>query len=434
MHMRARSSFSRRHRLEGALASLGAVLAAIGLATGASPAGAQSGQQSAFLKLAEQGAAQAQSRWGDGTQGLWNGHRNVPVKWYDERLGRRSRYPLTTIWGALPLFESLSAIAIAEPTSAHRVALARFAEGSHPPARGPSAARRGKLTLLGGAEAYWDPAMGGYAPYPGDRGRVNVWFDDNAWWGLGFMDTFRALGNARYLADAQNAFHFIASRGWTPAGGLWWNTAHTPNGQVSGEPLAAGALLGAQLAQSYLAAAQSATGAAQRSDRATAAYDLQNVEKFLSWGDAHFADDNGLYWRTGQDPTPTPYIAGPATEAKEVLCKLLAQPNPYCAQARQLANAAFARFAYRLNMGPQFDTNYLHWMLVYGQQTGDQRWSAMALHMATMAQTGARDPGTGLYLRAWDGTDMSGHQAAPGMLRTDAATVELFGWLAALGP
>ena len=28
---------------------------------------------------------------------------------------------------------------------------------------------------------------------------------------------------------------------------------------------------------------------------------------------------------------------------------------------------------------------------------------------------------------------MSGHQASEGMLRTDAATLELFGWLAVLG-
>lgn len=432
--MRALALGLPRHPLCAVLASLAAVLAAGGAAVGAAPAAAQSGQQAAFLQLAEQGVAQAQSRWGDRTQGLWNGHRNVPISWYDELLGRRPRYPLTTIWGALPLFESLAAIAVADPTSAHRAALDRFAEGSHPPARGPGAAGRGAPRLFGGAEAYWDPAMGAYAPYPGDRGRVNVWFDDNAWWGLGFMDTLQALGKARYLADAQIAFRFIASRGWTPRGGLWWNTARTPSGQVSGEPLAAGALLGAQLAQAYLAAAQSAVGGARRFDQATAAYDLQNVERFLAWGDAHFAEDNGLYWRTGQDPTPTPYIAGPAIEAKEVLCRLPTQPNPYCAQARQLADAAFQRFAYRLNMGPQFDTNYLHWMLVYGQQTGDRRWAAMALHMGDMAQTRARDPGTGLYLRAWDGTDMSGHQAAPGMLRTHAATVELFGWLAALGP
>ena len=40
----------------------------------------------------------------------------------------------------------------------------------------------------------------------------------------------------------------------------------------------------------------------------------------------------------------------------------------------------------------------------------------------------------GLFTRAWDGTEMSQHQAGPGLLRTDAATVELFAWLAVDGP
>jgi hypothetical protein len=41
----------------------------------------------------------------------------------------------------------------------------------------------------------------------------------------------------------------------------------------------------------------------------------------------------------------------------------------------------------------------------------------------------ARDA-RGLYLRAWDGTPITAHQALPGMLQTDAATLELFAWLA----
>ena len=129
-----------------------------------------------------------------------------------------------------------------------------------------------------------------------------------------------------------------------------------------------------------------------------------------------------------------PYVAGPEIEAKQLLCKLLPAGNPYCTEATRLANAAYERFGYRLNMGPQFDAIYLHWMLLYGAQTGDSRWARMALKFANDAQANSRDPSTGLYLRAWDGSDMSGHQAEPNMLRTDAATVELFGWLAADGP
>jgi hypothetical protein len=406
-------------------ARAGALACAFALLCAAAPTHAGSSQQARFLALAEQGISQARSAFRDGTQGIWNGLRNVPLQWYDERLGARPRYPLATIWGAVPLFEALSAAAIADPSPANRAALDAFAEGAHPPARPPGTARRGRITVYGGAESYWDPAVNGYGPYPGDRGPANTWFDDNAWWGIAFMDAYQALANARFLADAQRAFDFVATRGWDAAGGggLWWNTAHIPGGQKSGEALAAGSLLGALLAQAW----------AHAGDPAQAAADLQAVQRFLAWGDAHFADGNGLYVRTQSDSTPMPYVAGPQIEANELLCRLEAAGNPYCGHARRLAGAAAQRFADRLNMGPQYDVIYLHWMLVYAGQTGDARWPPLALEMAGAAQAHARGAG-GLYLNAWDGSDMTAHQAVPNMLRTDAATVELFAWLAANGP
>ena len=435
-----RSACARRTRL-GSLARLLIAatclsLLAAGLVV-ATSAGALSSQQSSFLTLAEQGAAKAQRAFKDDSHGIWNGHRNVPLKWYDERLHSGIRYPLATIWGAVPLFEALSAIAIADKTSANRAALDAFAEGAHPAANPPGKrhAASGAITLYGGAESYWDPAMQAFAPYPGDRGPANTWLDDNSWWGIAFMDAYRALGKPRFLRDAQDAFDFIASRGWdSSGGGLWWNTAHTPGGQKSGEALAAGSLLGALLATAWQSAAQTASGAVSHSDQATAMSDLHAVQKFLGWGDIHFADSGGLYSRTQGDPTPMPYVAGPEIEAKELLCKLPPAGNPYCAEAIRLASAAYQRFGYRLNMGPQFDAIYLHLMLVYGQQTGDDRWAPMALNFATDAEANSRDPSTGLFLKAWDGSNMSAHQGEPNMLRTDAATVELFSWLAVDGP
>jgi hypothetical protein len=82
-------------------------------------------------------------------------------------------------------------------------------------------------------------------------------------------------------------------------------------------------------------------------------------------------------------------------------------------------------------MGPQFDTIYLHWMLVYSSQTGDARWPLLAKEMAALANAHAAGQ-DGLYLRAWDGTPIIEHEAQPNMLQTDAATVELFAWLAAM--
>ena len=332
-----------------------------------------------YLQIAEAGVARAQRLWWDKRLG-----------WYYSRLHDRDRYPLATIWDATPLFEALDAIAIARPTPAHKTAVEKFAKG---------------------AERYWDATLKpdpGFAPYPGDRGQVQTWFDDNGWWGLAFLDAYQATGVSSYLKQAESAFDFIARAGWNQrGGGLWWNTSHP---YIAGEPLAAGSLLGVRL--SVL------TG--QSSYRAEAL-------KFLDWADASFTTERHLYKRTDSDPTPTPYIEGTFLEAWQVLCQA-AVPGA-CARAAGLANASAERFSDRLNMGPQFDTIYLHWMLLYGFQAGEARWLALAEEMAADAQTRARD-GQGLYLKAWDGTPITGHQAQPNMLQSDAATLELFAWLA----
>jgi hypothetical protein len=157
----------------------------------------------------------------------------------------------------------------------------------------------------------------------------------------------------------------------------------------------------------------------------------QQVQKFLAWADRNFLAEDRLYSRTGSDPTPTPYIEGTLVEAHQVLCET--GERSACGRAKELADASWQRFQDRLNMGPQFDTIYLHWMLAYAAQTGDGRWPALAREMAVRAQAHARD-GRGLYLRAWDGTPITAHQAQPGMLQTDAATLELFAWLGAQAP
>ena len=69
------------------------------LAPGRAPVASLSAVQQHYLTLAQAGVAQAEQRW-----------RNPRLGWYDERLGDRERYPLATIWGIVPLFESLDAI------------------------------------------------------------------------------------------------------------------------------------------------------------------------------------------------------------------------------------------------------------------------------------------------------------------------------------
>ena len=362
-------------------------LCVLALLLSGSPAGAQAVAQDParahYLTLAEQGVDHAQRAWADRRIG-----------WYDERLDDHQRYPLATIWGIVPLFETLDAIQIAAPSPAHRAAVTGFARG---------------------AERYFDRTLRptpGYAPYPGDRGQVEAWFDDNGWWGLAFLDAYRATGQQRYITDAQQAFDFIAAQGWdTGGGGLWWNTTHP---YKAGEALASGTLLGTELYRLTHRALY-----------------LSEVNKFLDWAEADFLTEDSLYSLTSSNPTPTPYVEGPLVEAHQLLCELGQQSA--CPRAKQLAQDAWRRFEERINMGPQFDTIYLHWMLVYCTQTGDPRWGALAEKMAAQAQSHALES-DGLYLRAWDGTPITEHQAEPNMLQTDAATLELFAWLAVYAP
>ncbi|MGD0455363.1 MAG: hypothetical protein ABSB69_17390, partial [Solirubrobacteraceae bacterium] len=159
--------------------------------SGSAPAAALSSTQQHYLALAQTGVANAERRWWDPRRG-----------WYDARLDDRERYPLATIWDSVPLFESLDAIAIAQPTAANRRALARFAAG---------------------AERYLNRGLRplpGFSPYQGDReAGTETWFDDNGWWGLAFVEAYRAAGTPRYLADAQRALRYIAAAGWDPSGG-----------------------------------------------------------------------------------------------------------------------------------------------------------------------------------------------------------------------
>jgi hypothetical protein len=366
----------------GALAAGLLTMLVWGLALAYSPARGQAprvAEAQTYLHLAEAGVNRAESLWRDRRLG-----------WYDSHLDDGNRYPLATIWDATPLFEALDAIEIAAPSPAHRAAVEAFAKG---------------------AERYWDAALKpypGFAPYPDDRGQVRAWFDDNGWWGLAFLDAYRATGSSSYLREAERAFAFIARAGWNAkGGGLWWNTSHP---YIAGEPLAAGSLLGAQLFK--------LTGKPVYRNE---------VLKFLDWAELSFTTERHLYKRTDFDPTPTPYIEGTLVEAHQVLCE--GGVSESCARARGLADASGERFSNRLNMGPQFDTIYLHWMLAYGTQSGEVRWRALAEEMAGQAQAQARDA-RGLYSRAWDGTPITQHQAVPNMLQTDAATLELFAWLA----
>jgi len=350
------------------------------------PAPALTPVQQRYLALAEAGVARAEQRWRDSAHG-----------WYDERLDDHERYPLATIWDIVPLFESLDAIAIAQPTPANTRAVTGFAAG---------------------AERYLNRGLRpvpGYSPYPGDRERdTETWFDDNGWWGLAFVNAYRATGTRRYLADAERALRYVAAAGWDPAaGGIWWNTLHP---YKAGEALASGTLLATMLYQ-----------------QTRSSFALEQARRFLGWASTSgFSTANGLYAGSNVNATPIDYIESPLIYAQAMLCQLTATLGD-CQRAAQLTSTALERFGYLLDFSPQYDAIYLQWMLALYGLDGDPTLYALAADNARDAQTRAAN-GEGLYLLSWNGETLPARYAMPGMLQTQAATTSLFAWLAVYPP
>jgi Glycosyl hydrolase family 76 len=369
-----------------AMLALAAVLASP--AAGASPPAARAltAAQQRYLLLARAGVARAQQRWRDPRRG-----------WYDARMGDRDRYPLATIWDIVPLFESIDAIAIAHPTPASIRAVKRFAAG---------------------AERYLNRGLRplpGYSPYPGDRtAATQTWFDDNGWWGIAFVNAFRATGSRRYLADARRALRYIAAVGWDAReGGIWWNTHHP---YKAGEALASGTLLAVLLYE-----------------QTRSPFALAQARKYLAWANtAGFSAANSLYAGSSLDATPIDYIEAPLIYAQALLCKLTATAAD-CERAAQLKSVALQRFGYLLDFSPQYDAIYLQWMLALYSLDGDRTLYTLAADNARDAQTRAAD-GEGLYLLSWNGARLPARYARRGMLQTHAATTSLFAWLAVYPP
>jgi hypothetical protein len=353
---------------------------------GGTPTATLSAAQQHYLALAKAGVASAELRW-----------RNPRLGWYDERLDDRERYPLATIWGIVPLFQSLDAIAVAQPSPANRRALARFAAG---------------------AERYLNRGLRplpGYSPYPGDReADTETWFDDNGWWGLAFMEAYRATGTHRYLTDAERALRYIASVGWDPSsGGIWWNTDHP---YKAGEALASGTLLASLVYQ-----------------QTHSSFALAQAHKYLAWANTSgFSAANQLYAASNLNPTPIDYIEAPLIYAQALLCRLTGTPSE-CARAQQLKGVALQRFGYQLDFSPQYDAIYLQWMLALYGLEGDPTLYQLAAANARDAQARAAN-GEGLYLLSWSGEPLPSIDAQPGMLQTQAATTSLFAWLAVYAP
>jgi hypothetical protein len=336
-----------------------------------------------YVQLAERGVRQA---------GRWRRR-----GWYCEFLGCPGRYPMVTVWGGVRMFEAANALQIAAPSASHSALVARFARSF---------------------ERYWNAALGGYAPYPNDRSpTVEVWFDDNGWLGLAFLNAYAATHAPRYLSDAQRAFRFIATRGWDAAkgGGMWWTTTHPYH---SGPALASDGLLGVLLyAQDH------------------EAWQLQAVKAYVDWANANDNHDERQFYleKPGDPNSVNDYVQSPLVYAQQLLCQD-GEGEAYCVHAARLAATLSEQdvtaYGYRLNYGPQYDAIYLQWMMAYGQAVGDPYWTTLAQVNASAAAGHAAASGSS-WLGSWWGGPIRDPETHPGMFRTMAATTSLFAWVAA---
>ena len=432
-------SFVRRSSITAVITVL--ALALTGAAVAPSPASARSRSQAHYLAAANKGVKQT-NKW-------WNHGRH----WYASVLGGPN---VASLWGIVPLFEALNGLQIAQPSNRHRHQLNRFARG---------------------AERYLNPNLEpvpGFGPKPGQRNPgKTTWFDDNGWWGLAFLDAYRATGNPRYLNDAEIAQRFISVSGWdtTPGrpGGIWWNTNHS---FYAGESLAGGTLLSARL---Y----------ALTHDQAY----LDDALKFIAWGDVWLTDPaTGLYARLRRpgtygkntttvigapaaaaadrqalkanpdeaakleaagepvpapgeastakrnyppfDAVPMPYVNGPMILAHRIICEQTGETS-FCQRAEDLATRTLQVYQ-RFWMGPQYDFWYVRTMLEFARLDNNGNWYGIVQRNARSALHRARDR-HGLYLRTWYGKKAAHSGAPKGSIQLHSANAALFAWMGALG-
>lgn len=317
--------------------------------------------------------------------------------WYCEYLGcSNGAYPLLTIWGEVPMFETADALQMAQPSGAHRRLIEKFGLAS---------------------ERYWDRGLGGYAPYPGDReAKVQAFFDDNGWLGIAFAEAYAADGEQRWLRDAQRAFRFISKDGWDAAGGggMWWNTSHPYH---SGPALAADTLLGMLL-----------YGEDHES------WQLEDAKEYVDWANAaDNHDERQLYLEQPNKPeSVNDYVQAPLIYAQYLLCQD-GQGEAYCEHAARVAATTAEQSVnasgYKFNYGPEYDAIYMQWMMAYGKATGENYWLRLAEVNAAAADRHATSS-DGLWLSSWWGGPIGDPETHPGMFRTAAATTSLFAWTA----
>ena len=329
-----------------------------------------------FMQLAEQGLVQTQRDWWDAKYG-----------WYSGR--PTDDPPVASLWTSYPLLELVAAIAIADPTQQNKDAV---------------------TTTFTQAENFWDPTIegtGGVTWLWGLRDTGNAYFDDAGWWAVAYLDAYRATMNVRWLWDAQRALSYIDEYAWDPVnGGTWWDSDHD---HKTSEPLAAAALVSASLYEIL-----------------GEPYFLNLAEEYIGWADKYTLV-NGLYGRNATDRTVMDYVEGMMIAAHVELCKATGDQS-WCKQAESIAQASIDTFPTIEPWTPEPDAIYMQSMLELYDEDGNPTWYALAYANATSAEVNAVDA-DGFWSHDW-----RGYRLDPGQLFTQAATLELFAWMAATSP
>jgi hypothetical protein len=417
----------------------------LGLASGPARAAALSKAQ--YLPLAQRGIGKT-SAWG-----------NRKFHWFNEVLKDRKKYPQATIWGVAPLFESIAYTTIAQPNSANVARLKKFA--NH-------------------AEQYFDPNITpkpgislktpAYAPYPRSRNNQKTFFDDNGWWSLAFMDAYTAMQKAhnsvlaaRYLADAVRGFNFIYPNSWdtkdaggpdsvrSTKGGVFWNTYHTIPGGTgrSGEALGAATELAAELYRAtggriyLLAALKYITWANQNLLKWDGSYATQIPREVTMPHDAEGAMIGAFtalcQSKAGAVPASLYSFLPPNKTHSHPSFRLPSNPRSWCSWAEALArHTAFGVNPgggvqddfFPLDEGPQWDAIYVRGLLALYGYDHAATWYRLASATAGRIVKKAR-LSNGEYLKTWTGSNRI-PGAAPGMIRTHAASVSVLAGLSAV--
>jgi hypothetical protein len=335
-----------------------------------------------FRALAEQGLARTRALW-------WNDQK----QWYISQLDHPQ--PLASAYTISGLLELAAAVAIADPTAANKQVV---------------------NTMASGVENYWDrrlaDGVAGFGWYYGAYDSGDAYFDDNGWLGIAYVEAYRATKKTRWLWDAGRALGFIDKFGWDRAGGggVWWDLYHH---HKTAEPLAAGAMIAATL---------------YRFQRKP--YYLDVAKRYIAWADTYTVqkDRSGLYGRNATDGTIMDYVQGMMIAADAELC-VATKDRSWCTKAEALADGSLREFPVLADWAPETDVVFLHGLKRLYDVDHDPRWYAVLYANAARAAANARDD-KGNWSKRWDG----GYAGPYGALYTQAATLQLFAWVAASTP